>query len=743
MDGIEVGPKLSGTEMRKQKLMEYLASKGRLKPPNPKPYLRDDLDNKKTSTRRPHLEKENQAPHISTQKNGMQKAHSYNPTAKIVSTPKVPQQPIASVVFKRAPLASSKCFTTQTRSLVSGRVVKQEPLKAQQRPSSTHVGVVPNRVQSLQKNSGSACQASNDCLQANKAPFRSCKTPLVSILHNHAETKTLQRRVEAQKKSQQTLKTVGRTNSVGANREPAPKGCTNSRLSQVTSKDLKGVGQRLASNNSTKCNAKSVKALDNKTQKRTVSTSILSRGTSVVSQASKLRPLSQGSAQVKDISRTSTLHSGALKENQKPTALGRKTLVSVVSKPAKSTTVSRTSNAPTSSNAPQTKARAGGPSAALRPRNASTAKVSTLSLPPPKSRLHCRPATAPAAITKTVSRLGKSTGPLLVPDYLKTPATQSRPRTARPATEMKSTQQKPTAAQEERLKKLQEWREAKGISYKRPPMPIRKSMRKSVAPPQHYWAAMEEEDDLHSLVCAVDRSLTDCLQLLEEGCPSEQVVEVLSRVPMAQKFCKYWICQVRLMEREGNYEVLPLFEEAVRLVREPVDDLRAVVFGILKKKEAKGNLIKAAGTKVKEETLDEEEGASAIAVQQQDVLCTPKAMSAFIRGVKGDSSVVKYKITATPGGQRSHHQEPLHVDGQEVRFLTPVRRSVRIERSAPRYPSALREQDPCVASFRDLLSSSAVTADSTSPTERSPLYIYRENEALKDQVQVQLFPEES
>lgn len=80
----------------------------------------------------------------------------------------------------------------------------------------------------------------------------------------------------------------------------------------------------------------------------------------------------------------------------------------------------------------------------------------------------------------------------------------------------------------------------------------------------------------------------------------------------------------------------------------------------------------------------------------------------------------------------------MRVDGQEVRFLTPVRRSVRIERSAPRYPAALQEQDPCVGSFRDLLSLA-----SPSSTERSPLYIYRENEALKDQVQVHLFPEES
>lgn len=64
-------------------------------------------------------------------------------------------------------------------------------------------------------------------------------------------------------------------------------------------------------------------------------------------------------------------------------------------------------------------------------------------------------------------------------------------------------------------------------------------------------------------------SLTLCsLCASWQGCPIDQVRDVLSRVPMAQKFAKYWICQVRLMEQEGNLDVLPTFEEAVRVVRE-------------------------------------------------------------------------------------------------------------------------------------------------------------------------------
>ncbi|KAK5870756.1 hypothetical protein PBY51_003677 [Eleginops maclovinus] len=53
-----------------------------------------------------------------------------------------------------------------------------------------------------------------------------------------------------------------------------------------------------------------------------------------------------------------------------------------------------------------------------------------------------------------------------------------------------------------------------------------------------------------------------------QGC-AEQVKNILSRLPaVCKKFAKYWICQARLMEREGNMEVLPMFEEAVGVVLE-------------------------------------------------------------------------------------------------------------------------------------------------------------------------------
>ncbi|KAJ0067892.1 hypothetical protein NL108_011668 [Boleophthalmus pectinirostris] len=230
---------------------------------------------------------------------------------------------------------------------------------------------------------------------------------------------------------------------------------------------------------------------------------------------------------------------------------------------------------------------------------------------------------------------------------------------------------KPLTAAQDRIKKLQEWRAAKGISYKRPPMFMKSQARRTIAAPQPFWSHMEEEDEAQSLICAVDRSLEDCIKLLGEGCPTHQVKEVLSRLPaISQKFAKYWICQARLMEQEGNLDVLPMFEKAVGLVLEPIDELRTVVFEILKKRDDNQD-------KETEPMADSCE----MSLETLDNPVTPKPARALICAEKGNSSVVKYKITATPGGHPSQRRDSTVVNGQEVRFFTPVRRSVRIERA--------------------------------------------------------------
>ncbi|XP_061623107.1 cytoskeleton-associated protein 2-like isoform X2 [Phyllopteryx taeniolatus] len=311
----------------------------------------------------------------------------------------------------------------------------------------------------------------------------------------------------------------------------------------------------------------------------------------------------------------------------------------------------------------------------------------------------------------------------------------TQPRLLTKATKPQTVGKKMAAEQEERMKKLQAWREAKGISYKRPPMQVKPLVRRAAAAPQPLRTTLKVEDDACAFIRDAERSLSDCIKLLAEGCPAAQVREVLSRLPpVSQKFAKFWICKARLMEQEGDLDILPMFEEAVRVVLEPVDELRTVVFDILKKKDdtqaREGDETEADRTPSNDEEPDN--------CKDEDPMETPP-VRVLISGEMGPSSNVKYKITATPGAPLSQQRKPIHVDGHVVRFFTPVRRSVRIESASRRYPVPLREHDQCVASFAELLDTEE---EEEAKARGDTMYVYRENEALEDKVVVRLVREQ-
>lgn len=84
-------------------------------------------------------------------------------------------------------------------------------------------------------------------------------------------------------------------------------------------------------------------------------------------------------------------------------------------------------------------------------------------------------------------------------------------------------------------------------------------------------------------------------------------------------------------------------------------------------------------------------------------------------------------------------QEPRRFNGQELRFLTPVRRSVRIHGASIHYPESLRDHDLCVASYEELLGDGGGEgAEGGGAEEDTHLYIYVGNEALGDKVSVQV-----
>lgn len=63
---------------------------------------------------------------------------------------------------------------------------------------------------------------------------------------------------------------------------------------------------------------------------------------------------------------------------------------------------------------------------------------------------------------------------------------------------------------------------------------------------------------MHTLVHAMDT-----FPFSLQGVPAEELSAVLSHVPQAEKFAKFWICQAKLLARSGPFDVLQLYREAV------------------------------------------------------------------------------------------------------------------------------------------------------------------------------------
>ncbi|XP_029917075.1 cytoskeleton-associated protein 2-like [Myripristis murdjan] len=763
MDEGETASMPSRKELRKQKLMEYLAAKGKLKLPNPSLNHRDDCQakNRTASALKPVKGKENKAPHavnttkegvkgqpqtakasahptktycnvinkVNVQKGDLTGAQNANPAALRDPTwTKLNHNPAAPRIYTIASLKSSliatippktqphtgKCFSKAAPTTLS-----KPKSKINSGPNAPPVG--PSKTVGVRMSLGPIVKTRTGLIPAVVQPRNSMSNVSCSSTAATATTST----------------------SVANRGRSALSGCISQRsdLSQRKTAVNKPVQKTTTATGTastgikTQAQSKSnSKALQNKPlyQSRKSQPSAGLRSTNVYTRRT-MAPIKPEERE--RLSKTAKSAAGPTNKvaQQRPVfaeaGIGQPHKVrSTASLGAVSRSTSRATNRVMQAAVTELGGKAKICKGMEKMKGENSVKV-----PPPPPADSKR--TAAPLMPQTVPRLARSASQGGQATDIKTPRAPVR---VIPQTEGK----KMTAAQEERMRKLQEWRESKGISYKRPPMPVKPQARRTVAFPQPYWATMKEEDEAHSLICAVDRSLADCIKLLGEGCSADQVKEVLSRLPpVAQKFSKYWICQARLMEQQGNLDVLPMFEEAVRIVLEPVDELRTVVFEILKKKDEIQGPSSVSQVEIEEDQMPTPRDCTP--EDTYNPMVTPKPVKALICGEKGDSAVVKYKITATPGRVHCQQKEPARVNGQEVRFFTPVRRSVRIERASLIYPASLRDHDLCVASYDDLIAEEEKDrkreSEETSPsTHDTPVYVYRENEALKDQVLVQL-----
>ncbi|XP_062452631.1 cytoskeleton-associated protein 2-like [Rhea pennata] len=245
-----------------------------------------------------------------------------------------------------------------------------------------------------------------------------------------------------------------------------------------------------------------------------------------------------------------------------------------------------------------------------------------------------------------------------------------------------------TPAAEDRKKQLEQWLASKGKSYKRPPMtlPRKKPVKEKLAFRNN---VQEEKEEKLEQFCLdrIDSILTDCLKLVEEGVPSEELFEMLSHVPHAEKFAKFWICKAKLLARSGPFDATGLYKEAVCAGAVPLQELREVVLDILKTTDRTSEGQKAEQPALWEHTTP---GPS----ERQHVVATPCLTGKSLTSLPVSS--IKLQVVSIP--RRKEWPE-----GREVKFLTPVRRSLRIERAGSRYPDMLKDHDTVVSSLDEIL----------------------------------------
>ncbi|XP_018103104.2 cytoskeleton-associated protein 2 isoform X2 [Xenopus laevis] len=365
------------------------------------------------------------------------------------------------------------------------------------------------------------------------------------------------------------------------------------------------------------------------------------------------------------------------------------------------------------------------------------------------------------------------------------------PQQNRPAKQpmtVPSTRQTKTA--EEQKACLAKWREEKGKVMKRPPIStfksstykvqkevvccksepepprkvaaeIKSESKKSIEEPPRklFWETMAEEDEQELFTLKVDKIFADCQKLIDEGCPKEEVLDILEKqiqnIPEAKKLSKYWECLALLEKRQGELaKVIVICEEAVAAGAQPLDDLRTILADAVEslkaesegctvedcteepaKEEAVVAEIKSENeqselevARVKSERKVKQRGARHVAIKEET---RPSDMEEELPNnhptpQKTESStVIRFNVRSTPHLQKIKTKMQLD-DGdstiKDLKFLTPVRRSSRLERKSLCLPGMLRDHDPCVSGISQL-----------EDLENCPsAYIFRRNNALQD-----------
>nr|XP_007958668.2 cytoskeleton-associated protein 2 isoform X1 [Chlorocebus sabaeus] len=316
------------------------------------------------------------------------------------------------------------------------------------------------------------------------------------------------------------------------------------------------------------------------------------------------------------------------------------------------------------------------------------------------------------------------------------PVDQRRHTTGKATVDSRSAQPKETS--EERKARLSEWKAGKGRVLKRPPNSVvtqHEPEGQNEKPVGSFWTTMAEEDEQRLFTEKVNNTFSECLNLINEGCPKEDILvtlnDLIKNIPDAKKLVKYWICLALIEPITSPIEnIIAIYEKAILAGAQPIEEMRHTIVDILTmKSQEKANLgenmEKACATKeeVKEVSIED----TGVGVDPEKLEMESKHHRNLLfqdcekeqenktkdptHDVKTPntetrtSCLIKYNVSSTPYLQSVKKKvqfDETNSAFKELKFLTPVRRSRRLQEKTSKLPDMLKDHYPCVSSLEQL-----------------------------------------
>ncbi|XP_073085947.1 cytoskeleton-associated protein 2 isoform X2 [Manis javanica] len=320
---------------------------------------------------------------------------------------------------------------------------------------------------------------------------------------------------------------------------------------------------------------------------------------------------------------------------------------------------------------------------------------------------------------------------------------------------------------EERKARLSEWRAGKGRARARPPasgVTQPEPGGQEGKPAGSFWTTMAEEDEQRLFTEKVNRTFAECINLINEGCSKEEILvtlnDLIKNIPDAKKLVKYWICLARIEPLTSPIEnIIAIYESAILAGAQPIEEMRHVIVDILtmksqeKIKSGENTEVCAAkeqipevkpedtGINVESEKLDVENTHHRNVVfqdcekEQNDRTKDPsndvKTPNTEIRA----SCLIKYNVSTAPCLQsikKKIQSDETNSTFKELKFLTPVRRSQRIQDKTSQLPDMLKDHYPCVSSLEQLTELGSKTDAFVCRPNAALCRMYSETETTED-----------